>query len=170
MFEILAIIATGAIAWILGQFFGMKQARTPQDPEPVGIAERDIIAAMPDPVKAWAGLAQVSATRHGMSTALILAVIWQESYGDPNATGGAGEKGLMQVTDGAALDVGYSQSSYDPAANIEQGTAFLKLQIDRMGGDLFDGLRAYNAGALGATRNPQLSREYAESVLEKLQP
>ena len=44
------------------------------------------------------------ATQHRLPAELVKAVIWRESLFDPDARGGAGELGLMQVTETAAQE------------------------------------------------------------------
>jgi soluble lytic murein transglycosylase len=65
---------------------------------------------------------------------LLKAVIWRESTFDPKMTGKEGERGLMQVTEGAATDWATAQKTqppapddlYDPQTNIEIGAWYLK--------------------------------------------
>lgn len=105
-----------------------------------------------------------------ISEDLVLSVIAQESGGDPTAIGGVGEKGLMQMREIAVEDVtGVNElPPDDPAAQIRLGIQFLDLQIRRMDNDIFDGLRAYNAGETGARRSESNGRSYAESVLSRI--
>jgi soluble lytic murein transglycosylase len=49
-------------------------------------------------------LFQSAALAYGLPPALVKAVAWQESRFNPDARGGAGELGLMQVTEDAALE------------------------------------------------------------------
>lgn len=74
-----------------------------------------------------------AAQRHGMSPALIKAVIWRESRFEPSKVGTQGERGLMQVTEGAAADWVKAEKIetfvptdlFDPKVNIEVGTWYL---------------------------------------------
>ena len=45
-----------------------------------------------------------AAAKHGLPLALVKAVVWRESDFEVRAVSGAGERGLMQVTGGAAQD------------------------------------------------------------------
>jgi soluble lytic murein transglycosylase-like protein len=63
---------------------------------------------------------------------LVKAVIWAESNFDPNAVSAAGAKGLMQLMDATAEALGV-EDSFDPAQNIEGGTAYLRQLLDRYG-------------------------------------
>jgi soluble lytic murein transglycosylase-like protein len=108
--------------------------------------------------------------KYGVPYEIILAVITIESSGNPEAVGRDNEFGLMQVRQIAIDDLvmnGFNvhdEKTFDTWKNIHQGTAFLKLQINRMRGNVFDGLRAYNAGQTGANRNPANGLYYANKV------
>lgn len=120
----------------------------------------------PSQVARWADLASRHGRTFGVSPGLVLAVIWQESAGISSAVGdGGASKGLMQVKDIAAQDVGFNSAPMEPGSNIFVGTAFLAKQIERMGDDVYDGLRAYNQGEGGARAGK--GHAYAREVLRK---
>jgi soluble lytic murein transglycosylase-like protein len=85
-----------------------------------------------------------AASEHNLDSALIAAVIQTESSGDPRAVSKAGAKGLMQLRDGTAREMGV-KNSLDPEANIRGGSRYLRRMLDRFG-DLSLALAAYNAG------------------------
>lgn len=74
-----------------------------------------------------------AATRYGVSPSLVKAVIWRESKFQPDMQGARGERGLMQITEGAAADWAKSEKIetflpadlLDPKTNIEAGTWYL---------------------------------------------
>lgn len=79
-----------------------------------------------------------------LDPALIYSVIKVESQGDPKAVSPAGAKGLMQLTDSTASDLGVDQV-FDPEENITAGSTYLGRMIKKFG-SLELGLAAYNAG------------------------
>lgn len=76
--------------------------------------------------------------RYGVPPELIKAVIWRESRFHPDKTGQHGERGLMQITEGAAADWAKAEKIetfvptdlFDPKVNIEAGTWYLKRALD----------------------------------------
>ena len=71
--------------------------------------------------------------KYNLDPALIKAVIWQESRFNPSARGRAGEIGLMQVREDAALEWADAEKIHpfvheqivDPSKNIEAGSYYL---------------------------------------------
>jgi soluble lytic murein transglycosylase-like protein len=81
----------------------------------------------------------------GIDPKLNNAVIAAESAGKENAVSTAGAKGLMQIMDSTAGELGI-ENVFNPSENIYGGAKYLKSMIDRFG-DTDLGLAAYNAGA-----------------------
>lgn len=100
-------------------------------------------------------------------TALILALIRQESAFDEQAKSHAGARGLMQLMPATAKEVARSQrKSYskerltsDPAYNLALGQAYLSQVLKRFDGSYILALAAYNAGPHRAGR---WIREYGD--------
>jgi len=87
-----------------------------------------------------------AARRHGISKALLKAIIKVESDYNPKAVSRKGAKGLMQIMP-ENFDVCDIDNPFDPRQNIMGGTRFLKRLIERFNGDLTKAVAAYNAGA-----------------------
>lgn len=90
--------------------------------------------------------------QHGISAALVKAVIAAESGFDPLAESSKGARGLMQLMPATADELGVADA-YDPWQNIDGGTRYLCTMIDRFPGELELALAAYNAG-------PETVRQY----------
>ena len=101
---------------------------------------------------------------------LVLAVMDQESRGNPRAQSWAGAMGLMQVMDFTfALMMAGSESyarQIDPAAfwdersNVRAGIRYLALAMQYHDGDIYWSLASYNAG-IGNARNWRRAGLYA---------
>ena len=96
-------------------------------------------------ISQYDGLIDSAAKEFGVDPKLIKAVIAAESSGKENAISNAGAKGLMQIMDTTAEELGI-QNVFNPTENINGGTKYLKNMIDKFGNTEL-GLAAYNAGA-----------------------
>lgn len=83
--------------------------------------------------------------REGIDPRFIHAVIWQESKYKQEAKSHAGAQGLMQLMPATAKRFG-CEDPYDPAANIEAGTKYLRWLLKRFSGNVELALAGYNAG------------------------
>ncbi len=111
------------------------------------------------------------AEKYRLSPMLVAAVIKAESNGDPKAISTAGAKGLMQLIDSTASDMGV-RDVFDPRENIEGGVKYLRQMINRFG-DIKKALAAYNAGPEIVERYEGVppyreTKNYVEKVLENL--
>ena len=90
-------------------------------------------------------LVQSAAGKHGLSPDLLRSVMKQESAFKPCALSTAGAMGLMQIMPETA-DLLHLDDPFDPPSNVDAGAKFLKMMLDRFGGDVTLALAAYNAG------------------------
>jgi soluble lytic murein transglycosylase-like protein len=100
----------------------------------------------------------------GVPVSVALAVVRQESGFNPNATGSAGEIGLMQLKCSTAKGIGYRGSCrglYHVSTNLHYGMRYLRMALNR------GSVGYYNAG-IGAKRLPHGARRYALSVHRKI--
>ena len=80
-----------------------------------------------------------AARKYGVDGALVKAIVWRESRFNPNAKGGAGEIGLMQIREDAAKEWAKAegitfflhQHLFDPAKNTQAGTWYLRKLLRR---------------------------------------
>lgn len=76
---------------------------------------------------------------------IIKSVIMTESAANHKAVSPARAKGLMQLMDTTAVDMGV-KNAFDPKQNINGGTKYLAQMLKQYDGDLKLALAAYNAG------------------------
>ena len=81
----------------------------------------------------------------GVDKNVIKSVILTESAANDRAVSSARAKGLMQLIDSTASDMGV-QNAFDPKQNIFGGTKYLSGLLRKYNGDLNLALASYNAG------------------------
>jgi ribosomal protein S30 len=96
-------------------------------------------------------LVQKYSMLNGLDPELVHAVIQVESGYDYTAVSPAGAKGLMQLMDYTANDLGV-MNVFDPRENIRAGTVYLSKMMDKYEGNLDFALAAYNAGPTAVDR------------------
>lgn len=121
----------------------------------------------PETVTRWSYIICPVAEKKGFDPALLYALIWQESGGNPMAYSHSGAVGLMQVmaSDGKARQLYGSMFKnrptvaqlQDPETNIDTGTAILKGCLKEYG-NMRDALKCYGPMDVGYS--------YADRVLK----
>lgn len=115
-------------------------------------------------------LVDMAAGAYQVSKNLIRSVIKAESGDQPQAVSRVGAKGLMQIMDSTAADLGL-RDAYNPRENVLAGTRYLKEMLVRFHGDEKLALAAYNAGP-GTVEKYQgvppieETQKYVEKVLQ----
>ena len=106
---------------------------------------------MPDTVSRWKSLVERKSKKYDVPTAVVMAVLWGESRGNPNAGSYAGAQGLMQIMPGTARYlVGRSVSNsemMDPDFNMDMGAKLLASLYKKHDGNLPHVFASYNAGS-----------------------
>lgn len=148
----LPFMPVGAMARALGG----RKPQTLQNPT----LSRDVL----DPI------VDLASKTYGVAKNLIRSVIGQESAGKHLAVSPVGAKGLMQLMDTTAREMG-ATNSFNPRDNVMAGTRYLKQMLERFGGDEKLALAAYNAGPGAVDRFGGMppfaeTRNYVEKVLK----
>jgi Rod binding domain-containing protein len=86
-----------------------------------------------------------AADSYGVDKNIIKSIIMTESAGNQKAVSSAKAKGLMQLMDSTATDMGV-KNVFDARENILGGTKYLSKMLRQYDGDLKLALAAYNAG------------------------
>jgi len=151
-----------------GSYAGARSGSADVVARPAAVQEPQPPAALPrlNP------LIRQAARRHGVSSALIRAVVAVESGFDAHAVSPKGARGLMQLMPATARELNVDDV-YDPAQNLDGGTRHLRALLDDFDGDVRLALAAYNAGAGAVRRHGGMppypeTREYVRRVLQRL--
>lgn len=128
-----------------------KRIRKPRGLTRVSTRHRESVPAEPPAdVRRFDPLIVQHSEAQGVPPALVKAVIRAESAFDPHAVSAKGAMGLMQLMPGTADMLGVAEP-FQPEANIEGGTRYLRELHDRYGSWTFT-LAAYNAGPTAVDR------------------
>lgn len=115
-------------------------------------------------------IVDLASKTYGVAAALIKSVIKIESANQPLAVSKAGAKGLMQLMDSTASDLGV-RNVFNVRENILAGTRYLGQLLERFKGDESKALAAYNAGPATVERYGgippyQETKDYVTKVLK----
>jgi len=107
------------------------------------------IAKQPTPVSSRpediAGAVNAASGRYRLDPDLVNSVIRAESGFKVHAVSPKGAQGLMQLMPGTASTLGVT-NAFDPNANVDGGTRYLRELLEKYNFDLIKALAAYNAG------------------------
>jgi Rod binding domain-containing protein len=115
---------------------------------------------------------QDAARQHSIDANLLKAVIATESGGRVDAASTKDAKGLMQLIDSTAADMGV-KNVWDARENVQGGAKYLRQLLDRFDGDLTMALASYNAGPGAVEKHSgvppyQETRDYLKKVMNYL--
>ncbi|MEX0749741.1 MAG: transglycosylase SLT domain-containing protein, partial [Dehalococcoidia bacterium] len=104
--------------------------------------------------QAYADLVQDASDEHDVSPLLLLALVRQESYYDPEAGSTAGALGLTQVIEGTGRAIaddlgvfGFTVADlFRPRLSLRFGASYLADQLAQFDGNVYHALAAYNGG------------------------
>jgi soluble lytic murein transglycosylase-like protein len=121
----------------------------------VDVPSAEVVSYEPEPAtppaekaKSHADLGQVvqsASDRYRLDPDLVNSVIRAESGFNPHAVSRKGATGLMQLMPKTASQLGVS-NAFDPAANVDGGSHYLRELLEKYDFDLVKALAAYNAG------------------------
>jgi len=111
---------------------------------------------------------QQTAQKNHVDPALVRAVISTESNWNSSAVSSKGALGLMQLIPGTAQLLGVG-NAFDPVQNVEGGTRYLAMLLQRYNGDVTKAVAAYNAGPgavdrFGGVPDYRETRNYVQKV------
>ena len=129
-----------------------------------------VLEGAPDGRARYRALIEKEAAQTGLPSEVAEAVMAVESGYNPDAIGGVGEIGLMQILPSTAAMLGFRGSLADlavPETNIRYGVTYLAKAWRLAGGDLCTAAMKYRAGH-GENRFSVLSVNYCLAVRSKL--
>lgn len=143
----------------------------------VTLAQANTGTGLTQQAQPYMQLIQNASAEYNIPVNLILGVIKAESDFDPNSVSYAGAKGLMQLMPANCAEDGVTDP-FDPAQNINAGTAEIARFLSQYNGDVKLALAAYNTGPGNLEKRnvlssqspeyqtvPQVVRDYVDRVL-----
>ena len=117
----------------------------PPPPAPATPPPANPLFAAPNQPRPINDVINSASDRNHIDPDLINSVIHAESGFNTRAVSQKGARGLMQLMPQTALHLGVT-NSFDPGANVEGGTRYLRELLEKYNFDLVKALAAYNAG------------------------
>ena len=99
----------------------------------------------PDRLQKYEGNIDEASQKYGVDKNMIKSIIMTESAANVKAVSSAKAKGLMQLMDSTAVDLGV-KNVFNPKENINGGTKYYAQMLRQYNGDVKMALAAYNAG------------------------
>ena len=135
---------------------------------PMSQTASPLIGTRPAASPALDRLVVQAAEKHHVDPKLVRAVIATESSWNSSAVSSKGALGLMQLIPTTARLMGVG-NAFDPAQNVDGGTHYLGMMLQRYNGDVGKALAAYNAGPgavdrFGGVPNFPETRDYVRRV------
>jgi hypothetical protein len=146
---------------------GAGDTRTADVPGSTGAVKSTLVPVSMEPA-ALSQVVQQSAEKNHVDPALVRAVISTESNWNSSAVSSRGALGLMQLIPGTAQLLGVG-NAFDPVQNVEGGTRYLAMLLQRYNGDVVKAVAAYNAGPgavdrFGGVPDYRETRNYVQKV------
>lgn len=123
-------------------------SRTPSSTSPLAPAFSQTTPSLSFPGRPVSDLNQVikeASGRYQLDPDLVNSVIKAESDFHVRAVSPKGAQGLMQLMPGTASQLGVL-NAFDPQANVDGGTKYLRQLLEKYNFDIVKALAAYNAG------------------------
>ncbi|HBW47369.1 TPA: hypothetical protein DEF17_05500 [bacterium] len=117
-------------------------------------------------------LIEAAAAKYNISPQVIESMARHESSFNPRAVSPKGAMGIMQIMPDTQNMLGVTDP-FDPAQSIDGGAKYLRMMLDRFGGDMPKALAAYNAGPDSVSRYNgippyQETRNYVGKILSDI--
>ena len=116
--------------------------------------------------KGVAAIAQRVEEKYGLPDGVLIAMMQQESGGNPNAVSPTGVRGLMQITGVNRKRLGIG---FDAEGQMDGAGRMMAEGLERYKGDLSKALTYYNAGTDRDKLGTAEARNYAPSVVRRME-
>jgi hypothetical protein len=120
----------------------VSPAPLPSRPTLPTATQPTVVSSRPEDI---AGAVNAASGRYRIDPDLVNSVIRAESGFKVHAVSPKGAQGLMQLMPQTASNLGVS-NAFDPNANVDGGTRYLRELLEKYNFDLIKALAAYNAG------------------------